>query len=109
LLARAQAIADEHAKLSFTLAGGFDSRTAKRVGELNETANTFRRWEEARKVRSLFIKEKEKEEGKSGGRRKNVWPISSILSFFFVRMPSSSGFSSPFFFLRFFVSHFCLS
>lgn len=47
LLVRAQAIAKEHANLTEKLANDFDTRDAKRLGELNSTAAALREYEQA--------------------------------------------------------------
>lgn len=48
LLQRARNIAAEHDKLASTLADEFDSKTAKRVGELSRVAEALKEWEAAR-------------------------------------------------------------
>ncbi|KAL7622849.1 Peptide chain release factor 1, mitochondrial [Parahypoxylon ruwenzoriense] len=48
LLRRARNIAEEHDKLSSTLANDFDSKTAKRAGELSLVATALKDWEAAR-------------------------------------------------------------
>ncbi|KAI1475143.1 release factor [Daldinia eschscholtzii] len=48
LLRRAQNIAAEHDKLVADLANEFDSKLAKRVGELSRVANALKEWEAAR-------------------------------------------------------------
>ncbi|KAL4864954.1 hypothetical protein BDV12DRAFT_211303 [Aspergillus spectabilis] len=49
LLVRAQTLADEHATLSNHLATSFDSKTAKRVGELGSVAKALAEWNKANK------------------------------------------------------------
>lgn len=51
LLKRAKAIASEHSKLSAQLVEGFDSKIAKRVGELASASHALREWEKAIEVR----------------------------------------------------------
>ncbi|KAI9881531.1 MAG: hypothetical protein M1830_000094 [Pleopsidium flavum] len=45
LLERARSIAAEHLKLSEILAQNFDSKTARKIGELSTVASTLRDWE----------------------------------------------------------------
>ena len=47
LLARARNIAAEHAKLTELLANDFDTKTAKRMGELSRVATALNEWEAA--------------------------------------------------------------
>ncbi|KAI9833599.1 MAG: hypothetical protein M1819_003552 [Sarea resinae] len=49
LLSRARAMAAEHSRLSQQLGEGFDTRTARRVGELTSITNALKDWEEANK------------------------------------------------------------
>jgi len=48
LLQRAQKLAAEHAQLSATLATDFDTKTAKRAGELSGAAAALKEWEAAK-------------------------------------------------------------
>ncbi|KAI1395023.1 release factor [Hypoxylon fuscum] len=48
LLQRARNIAAEHEKLASALANDFDTKTAKRVGELSRVAEALKEWENAR-------------------------------------------------------------
>ncbi len=54
LLNRARSVAAEHALLSTQLDGRFDSKTAKRAGEIAAVASNVKKWEESEKVGSLF-------------------------------------------------------
>ncbi|KAI9780110.1 MAG: hypothetical protein M1816_003165 [Peltula sp. TS41687] len=47
LLSRARSMAAEHTELSKAMATDFDTRTAKRIGELSAVTNALGRWEEA--------------------------------------------------------------
>ncbi|KAF2203629.1 release factor [Delitschia confertaspora ATCC 74209] len=47
LLARARAIADEHNQLTQKLSNGFDSKAAKKLGELSPVVNALREWNKA--------------------------------------------------------------
>ncbi|EON69507.1 hypothetical protein W97_08767 [Coniosporium apollinis CBS 100218] len=47
LLTRARSVAAEHGTLSKQLAEGFDTRTAKKVGELSPVASALKEWEYA--------------------------------------------------------------
>lgn len=48
LLNRARAVTTEHDTLSKSLAEKYDSKTAKRVGELARVANALKEWERAK-------------------------------------------------------------
>ena len=55
MLARARSIADEHANLAQKLANDFDSRAAKRLGELTSTVSALKEYEQARlSLQELF-------------------------------------------------------
>lgn len=53
LLTRARSVAAEHGALSKQLAEGFDTRTAKKVGELSPVASALKEWEHANEVRDI--------------------------------------------------------
>ena len=50
MLNRARSIAAEHARLSEQLADSFDTKTAKRVGELAPVTNALKEWDKANEV-----------------------------------------------------------
>lgn len=49
LLARAQSIAAEHEKLSREIQEGYDSQSARKIGELSTVTNALKEWEAANK------------------------------------------------------------
>lgn len=53
VLSRARAIAAEHAQLSQKLADGFDTRTAKKLGETASITAALQTWEKANEVCTL--------------------------------------------------------
>lgn len=50
LLNRARTLTNEHGSLSTKLAENFDSKVAKRAGELSGTANALKEWDKAHEV-----------------------------------------------------------
>lgn len=50
LLDRARSIASQHQQLTETLAGGFDARAAKRVGEYGPVVRALQEWDHANEV-----------------------------------------------------------
>jgi hypothetical protein len=54
LLSRARSAAAEHARLSSELEKSFDTKIAKRVGELSATTNALKEWESANDVLPLY-------------------------------------------------------
>lgn len=50
LLTRARILSDEHVALTKRQAETFDSKTAKRIGELAPAANALQSWEKAQEV-----------------------------------------------------------
>lgn len=53
MLNRARSIAAEHAKLTEQLAESFDTKTAKRIGELASVTNALKEWDNANEVCNL--------------------------------------------------------
>jgi peptide chain release factor 1 len=56
MIERGRMITAEHEKLKEQLANSYDGKTAKKLGELSRTANTFRRWREADQVSIMVWK-----------------------------------------------------
>ena len=54
LLARAQSLAVEHAKLSKLTSAAYDVRKSKRLGELSDVTAALKRWEGADSVSGLY-------------------------------------------------------
>ena len=50
LVNKARGLAVEHELLSKKLAGGFDARTSKRIGEIAPVTNALKAWEDAQTV-----------------------------------------------------------
>ena len=53
MLNRARSIAAEHAKLTEQLEESFDTKTAKRIGELASVSNALKEWDNANEVRRV--------------------------------------------------------